>query len=49
MNKYAAYSGPTWQFDVTADNEAEALQKAKDQDSSVTHVVLVSETGGRVA
>jgi hypothetical protein len=49
MNKYAAYVIDEWVFDVHADTETEALDAAKRRDVRVSHVELVSETGGRGA
>lgn len=46
MAKYAAYRVEEWLFDVHADSAAEALKIADHQDSSVTHVEVVSESDG---
>lgn len=43
MNKYAAYAGEDWKFDLQADDEREALARAKVLDETITRVRLISE------
>lgn len=43
MNKYAAYDGTDWKFDLEAQDEREALARAQAVDPSVSRVILTSE------
>lgn len=44
--KYAAYVGSDWQFDLEADDDLEALEKARLRDPRIDRVELVSKSHG---